>query len=211
MTANATAGPLARTGTDASLPQNSSGTRCDDCQHRQATGMNPDGRSLCRPCARRSRTLIPDGGHTYAEFDEAKALAQDAVNSFPHVNEETVTVRHNHSFVTVDTEQGTRLRPGLVERIERDAGLRLRAVEPYETVKNGVRARFRFEESTEDASGVLDRLAGQFERRRDQAEIAGKEYEKMNEEQAADFQAGRVVGLHDALAAVRHEQGDADE
>jgi hypothetical protein len=63
MTAKSHAGPKARTTRDASLPQESTErTPCDDCGVRDAEGMNPAGRSLCRPCARRAQTLIADGG-----------------------------------------------------------------------------------------------------------------------------------------------------
>ena len=59
------AGPVApRTDGDAPTPQNSSATTCDDCNERDAAGINPDGRSLCRPCATRSRTLVCDGGES---------------------------------------------------------------------------------------------------------------------------------------------------
>ncbi|MDH5019014.1 hypothetical protein [Halobacterium rubrum] len=70
MTAKSHAGNQARTTRDASLPQESTErTPCDDCGVRDAEGMNPPGRSLCRPCARRAKTLIADGGHV-VEDDE---------------------------------------------------------------------------------------------------------------------------------------------
>ena len=56
------AGHQARTGRDDSHAQNSSGTTCDGCDQRDADGINVDGRSLCRPCARRAETLVDDGG-----------------------------------------------------------------------------------------------------------------------------------------------------
>ncbi len=58
------AGHQARTGRDDSHAQNSNGTTCDGCDHRDADGVNVDGRSLCRPCARNAGTLIADGGST---------------------------------------------------------------------------------------------------------------------------------------------------
>ncbi|GAA0272240.1 hypothetical protein [Halobacterium noricense] len=54
MYAETTAGSIPRTTRDASLPQESTeNTVCDDCGVREADGMNPGGRSLCRQCARR--------------------------------------------------------------------------------------------------------------------------------------------------------------
>ena len=69
MTAIAIAGNQARTDKDASLPQESSeSTACEDCHVREAAGVDPAGRALCRPCARRFQCLVPDGGQV--EEDE---------------------------------------------------------------------------------------------------------------------------------------------
>ena len=72
------AGHPARTGSDDSHAQNSSGTTCDGCDHRDADGVNVDGRSLCRPCARNAETLITDGGLVIAGLSEAADSARDA-------------------------------------------------------------------------------------------------------------------------------------
>jgi hypothetical protein len=69
-TANQAAGPQQpRTTEEASHPQNSNGTTCDDCEERDADGINPNGRSLCTICARRGGTLVPDGGESEDEDD----------------------------------------------------------------------------------------------------------------------------------------------
>lgn len=117
------AGNQARTTSDASLPQNSSDSTCDDCDDRDAEGVNPDGRSLCRPCARRAETLIPDGG-----------------------------------------------------------------------------------------KDVLDRLASEFENRHKQAHISMEEYEERGEDDAANFEQGRVLAFQEARSAVLAvQEGDGDE
>lgn len=62
-TANQHAGPQQpRTTQDAPQPKNSNATTCDACDERDADGMDSNGRSLCRPCANRSRPLVADGG-----------------------------------------------------------------------------------------------------------------------------------------------------
>jgi hypothetical protein len=64
--ATTSAGPTApRTTRDEPLAKNSTDdppTTCDGCNNYPAVGINADGRSLCRACARRAETLVPDGG-----------------------------------------------------------------------------------------------------------------------------------------------------
>lgn len=213
MTATTLAGQSARTTTDAPNPQKHHATTCDQCGERPAAGMNPDGRSLCRPCADRSGILMPDGGHTESEFFEAKKWAEAVIRDHSDVDESACIVRGINGLVIVDTEQSQKLTPELTEKIERDAGLRLCAVEPLQTVRNGVRARFRLDEADEtDNSRELDRLATQFERRREQAGIAAESYEDMGHDGLAQQYTGRAVGFADARAAIRHEQGgETDE
>jgi len=127
-TANHNAGPKARTTRDASLPQESSeNTPCDDCGVRDAEGMNPAGRSLCRPCARRAQTLIADGG------TNAEALAE-AVDDLRDILDDPQTrnfeVSNEGDFVTVTAPTGCSLTKSLLDVIEEDAGLVLRAVYP---------------------------------------------------------------------------------
>jgi DNA-binding MarR family transcriptional regulator len=60
--ANPSAGTVARTGRDETHAQESTeGTPCEDCYVQEAEGVNPEGRALCRSCARLN-TLICDGG-----------------------------------------------------------------------------------------------------------------------------------------------------
>lgn len=186
MTANTNAGSIPRTTGDASLPQKSTESAvCAICGVRRADGMNADGRPLCQSCATHARTFACDGGHATREFETAKTQTENVVESFAGVDEANVTVRHNHHYFFVDTVERAKLPADLVDRIERKTGLRLCAVEPYAVVKDGVRARFRFD----DRGDALERLASEFQNRLEQSNISKKEYEQRGDDRAADFEA----------------------
>ncbi|SEW10507.1 hypothetical protein [Halobacterium jilantaiense] len=169
MTAKPYAGQKARTTRDASLPQESSeNTPCDDCGVRDAEGMNPAGRSLCRPCARREQTLVADGGGVESEFCDAITEARARIRDEPALSDR-VTGRVLDILASADAGHKTK-------------------------------------------GDVLEDLAAQFERRRDQAKLAEKEFAALDEKRAADFQTGRTLAMTDALAAVRAAQrGEEDD
>ena len=104
MTATTLAGQSARTTTDAPHPQNSRATTCDECEHRPADGMNPDGRSLCRACATREGTLVCDGG---IDLETRKEELQAAIAEIPDADPETLTLYdagHGHFVINSDEE-----------------------------------------------------------------------------------------------------------
>jgi hypothetical protein len=169
--------------------------------------VNADGRSLCRPCATHAPTFDFDGGQPTRGFEPAKTQTQNIINSFAGVNERDVTVRHNREHLFVDTVNHTNLPAGLVAQIERQAGLRFCAVEPSTTETDGVRARFQFDDTT-----VLDRLAGEFQRRFKQAADAKAAYEDRGDKHNAGVEHGRILAYQNAHSAVRAAQrGDGDD
>jgi len=205
------AGHPARTGSDDSHAQNSSGTTCDGCDHRDADGVNVDGRSLCRPCARNAETLITDGGLVIAGLSEAADSARDAIREFGNADLRNFSVWTNESRVLVDTEDGAKLYENLVDAIEREAGLRFCGAKPNLDANAGVLARFRLADDSDQVE-TLDQLATEFQNRREQAAILADEYAEMGHETLAEQYAGRAVGFADARAVIRHErEGDADE
>jgi len=208
MTANTNAGSIPRTAGEVSLSQKSTeSVLCAICRARSADGVNADGRPLCQPCAAYASTIAHDGGHTTREFEAAKTHTRNIINSFAGVDEANVTVRHNREDLFVDTVEGMNLPAGLLAQIERRAGLRFCAVEPSTTGTDGVRARFQFDDTT-----VLDRLAGEFQRRFEQAADAKAAYEQRDDEHNAGVEHGRTLAYQDAHSAVRAAQrGESDD
>ena len=81
------AGHQARTGRDDSHAQNSSGTTCDGCDQLDADGINVDGRSLCRPCARNAETLV-------TEFQNRREQAAILADEYAEMGHETLAEQY---------------------------------------------------------------------------------------------------------------------
>lgn len=204
------AGPIApRTNGDAPTPENSSATTCDECNARDAAGINPDGRSLCRPCATRSRTLVCDGsGFSEEDVFEAALQAESAIVESTSLTSK-YNVRHDGHHVILDTAEGIGLPTSLTEKIEREASLRFCGAFPEEY---GLRAEFRLVDDRDDHDDALHRLAREFQNRHEQANISKQEYAERDENRAADFEQGRVLAFQDARAAVLAvRDGDSDD
>lgn len=110
MYAETTAGSIPRTTRDASLPQESTeNTVCDECGVREADGMNPDGRALCRACARRARTLVCDGsGVSEDKLESRKETLKEAIKEISDADPDSLTLYpagHGHFLIHSDESE----------------------------------------------------------------------------------------------------------
>lgn len=176
--------------------------------HLDADGINADGPPFCRLDACNVGRFTTDRGYTHAEFDDAKARTQTLVIDFAGINEENVTVRHNHQNLFVETVEHTKLSADLIFQIEREVGLRLCAIEPSTRRTDGVRTRFQFD----DNANVLAPLTALFRSRVEQATRAKTEPEQRGNDQYAAVEHGRALAYQDAHSAVLAAQrGERDD